>query len=568
MKKLLCILSLSLWCHWMVAQTPKWVEKAKRSVFSVVTYDKDNHILHTGNGFFISEDGVALSDYTLFKGADRAVIINSDGKQMPVQTILGANSIYDVVKFRVGLTEKRVVALTVAQSAPAVGAAVWMLPYSTQKSSAATAGQLKEVSKVSGKYHYYTLGMQMKDKMVSCPIMNADGQVLGMAQKATAGDTLSICYAVDVHFGLDQQISALSLNDPTLNSIGLKKGLPDTEEQALVYLFMASTQVTSEKYLEVLNDFVQAYPNTSEGYVRRANQLWLLSKGELSYLDRIESDWQQALKVTDKKEDVYYNLAKFIYTYQLSKPEKVSKNWTFETALNHLKSAYDTNPLPVYKQLEGDILFAKQDYTGALVAYEQVNRSNLASAATFFNAAKTKELLKADSKEVLALMDSCVARCIAPMTADAAPYVLERAQLYMEMNEPRKALADYDVYYKAVNGQVNDLFYYYREQAALKGRQYQRALDDIAKAIELNPKELTYRAEYGALNLKVGRYEEAVKIMKQGLEIDAKYAELYRLLGICYVQLKQTDEACRNFAKAKELGDSNVDALIEKNCKK
>lgn len=47
-------------------------------------------------------------------------------------------------------------------------------------------------------------------------------------------------------------------------------------------------------------------------------------------------------------------------------------------------------------------------------------------------------------------------------------------------------MLDYDAYYKAVNGQVNDLFYYYREQAALKARQYQRALDDIVKAIELS----------------------------------------------------------------------------------
>lgn len=49
-------------------------------------------------------------------------------------------------------------------------------------------------------------------------------------------------------------------------------------------------------------------------------------------------------------------------------------------------------------------------------------------------------------------------------------------------------MLNYDAYYKAVNGQVNDLFYYYREQAALKARQYQRALDDIVKAVELSPK--------------------------------------------------------------------------------
>jgi len=82
-----------------------------------------------------------------------------------------------------------------------------------------------------------------------------------------------------------------------------------------------------------------------------------------------------------------------------------------------------------------------------------------------------------------------------PVTSAFAPYLLERAQMNLNANQARNAMLDYDAYFKAVNGQVNDVFYYYREQAALKARQYQRALDDIAKAIELNPKDLTYKAE-------------------------------------------------------------------------
>ena len=128
-------------------------------------------------------------------------------------------------------------------------------------------------------------------------------------------------------------------------------------------------------------------------------------------------------------------------------------------------------------------------------------------------------------------------------------------------------MLDYDAYYDAVKGNVNDVFYYYREQAALKARQYQRALDDLAKAIELNPKDLTYRAELAVVNIRVGRNEEAVKILKEALEIDPKYAEAYRLIGIAQIQMKQKAAACESFAKAKELGDPNVDVLIEKNCK-
>ena len=137
----------------------------------------------------------------------------------------------------------------------------------------------------------------------------------------------------------------------------------------------------------------------------------------------------------------------------------------------------------------------------------------------------------------------------------------------MNADQARNAMLDYDAYYNAVNGKVNDMFYYYREQAALRAKQYQRALDDMAKAIELNPEDLTYRAELAVVNLRVGRYEEALNVLKAALEKDPKYAEAYRLMGIAQLQMKKDKEACTSFAKAKELGDPNVDALIEKHCK-
>ena len=83
---------------------------------------------------------------------------------------------YDVIKFRVAITEKKVPSLVVATTAPVTGADAWMLPYSTQKSIACVSGKVKDVSKIAGEYHYYTLSMQMKDKMVSCPVMNAEGR--------------------------------------------------------------------------------------------------------------------------------------------------------------------------------------------------------------------------------------------------------------------------------------------------------------------------------------------------------------------------------------------------------
>ena len=568
MKKILILpLLLFFLIQGSMAQTPKWVEKAKRAVFSVVTYDKNDKMLNTGNGFFVSEDGLALSDYTLFKGAERAVVITSEGKQMPVSLILGANDMYDVIKFRVAITEKKVPALIVAKTAPAVGADAWMLPYSTQKSIACVTGKVKEVSKVAGEYHYYTLGMQMKDKMVSCPVMNAEGQVFGIAQKSSGIDTVTTCYAAGAAFAMAQKISALSLGDAALKKIGIRKGLPETEDQALVYLFMASSSLSGDDYEKLLDDFIRQFPANADGYLRRANYYAAKGKDDHAWYDKAVADFNQALKVAQKKDDVYYNIGKLIYAYQLSKPEKTYKDWTYDTALQNVRQAIGIDPLPIYIQMEGDILFAQQDYAGALAAYEKVNASNIASPATFFSAAKTKELAKGDPKEVVALMDSCIARCPQPITADFAPYLLERAQMNMNAGQPRNAMLDYDAYHTAVKGEVNDVFYYYREQAALKARQFQRALDDIVKAIEMNPTDLTYQAEHAVVNLRVGRYEEAIQILDNILKADPKYAEAYRLLGLCQIQLKKTDEACGNFKKAKELGDPNVDELITKYCK-
>lgn len=52
MKKLLILpLALFLLVQSGLAQTPKWVEKAKRAVFSVITYDKNDKMLNTETDF-------------------------------------------------------------------------------------------------------------------------------------------------------------------------------------------------------------------------------------------------------------------------------------------------------------------------------------------------------------------------------------------------------------------------------------------------------------------------------------------------------------------------------------
>ena len=541
----------------------KWADKARQAVFSVVTYGANGKMLGTGSGFFVSEDGVALSDYALFKGAVRAEIVNTDGKRLQVQEIMGANEMYDVLKFKVALNGQKAAALTVAPNAPAAGATIYLLPYSTQKNTALTSGKVKEVSRVSGTYQYYTLDLPLQDKMVSCPLMDANGQVFALAQQNSDDTDKSTCYAIDARYAMAQEINALSLNDGSLSGIGIKKALPDSEEQALVTLYMASTSTSKEGYAMLLDDFVAKFPNSSDGYVRRANNTLGMSLDEAS-LAKAEADLDKALEVAEDKAEAHYDRASLIYNYQLTNPENVYKDWTYDKALSEVHEALAGNSLPAYSQLEADILFAMQRYAEAYEAIEKVNESPLASAATWYSAAHCKEMMQAPADEILALMDKCIGTFTPPYTEAAAPYLLERARMYADAEKYRPALQDYEEYYKAVNGKVNDQFFYLRGQCAMHAKAFQRALDDFTEAVELNPNELTYRAELAVVNMRVGRNEEAVKVLDEAIAKDATYAELYRLKGLALLQQKKNKDARTAFNKAKELGDPQVDALIEK----
>ena len=565
MKKTIWIMTCCLVAQLASAQAPKWAEKAKKAVFSVVTYDKENKIKGTGNGFYIDAQGTALSDYTLFENAARAVVINADGKQQDVSRILGANSMYDIVKFNTPIDKKQTT-LTLASQPAKVGETVYLLPYSTQKATTLQTGKVTSVDSIGNNSFYYTLEMKTGEKTVSCPIMNANGEVLGLIQKNASDESME-SYAIGASYGASLAISALSMNDGALNKIGIKKALPDTEEQALVFLYMSSEQMDKETYLSVLNDFLSQYPHSMEGYIRRAN--YYMSMKDTSKYPLADEDLKKAIEVSSSKEDAMFQVAKAMYSFLISQEGKEGYGeWSYDKTLELIRDAIQKNNQPLYVQLEGDILFAQGKYGEAFNCYDKVNQSSLASAATFYSAAKAKQLTEgSDINEVLALMDSAIEKLSKPYFGEAAPYFYERADLRAQAGKYREAVMDYNTFYDAVSGDVTAYFYFQREQAEMQCRMYQQALNDINKAVEMAPEEVDYWVEKGSVHLRVNQLDEAIAAFNKALSMNDQYAAAYRMLGYCQAMQKKNKEACANFAKAKELGDEVVDQLIEKYCK-
>lgn len=541
---------------------PKWAVKARNAVFSVVTYGKDDKILNTGNGFYISENGVAVSDYSLFKGAERAVVVTADGKELPVTYILGANDMYDVIKFRTGY-EKKTVALTPASQPGSAGQTVYLLPYSTQKEVAGQSGTILQADTIRNGSFYYTLDMKTSDKTVSCPVMNEAGEVLGLVQKSVDEDS-ETSYAIGVGFANSLSITAMSVNDMTLRSIGIRKELPEDESQALVYLYMASSKLGSDEYLELLNEFIGKYPKNSDGYSRRA--ALYASMGDEAHFRLADDDLGRMLKVSGNSAEGHYNVAKLIYSYVISLDGKEPYgNWTLDRALDEVNMAVKQEGQGLYHQLRGDICFAQRDYEGAFASYDAVNRSSLVSASSFYSAAKTKELIDgADKKEAIALMDSAVSRFITPYGNDAAPYIYERARMKAEDGQHREAVKDFNLFYDAMKGQVSAEFYLIREQSEVQCRMYEQAINDINIAIEMEPDNGEYWVEKGGIHLRVKQLDEAVKALRRAVEINPEDASAYRMMGYAQIMQGSGEEGIANLEKAKELGDTVAPGLIEK----
>ena len=546
----------------LAQELPKWAENARKAVFSIVTYTKDGQILSTGNGFYIDEQGTGVSDYSLFKGAERAIIITANGKELPVKYMMGANDMYDVVKFKTDF-DKKAEALQPATLPSSTGETVYLVPYSTQKSSKGQTGTIAKVDTIGEQQYYYTLTMQTTEKTVSCPIMNAAGQVVGMIQKNNDPESKE-SFAIGIRYLTDLTINALSVNDLALNSIGIKKGLPEDESQALVYLYMASGVYASNQYFDLLNDFISQYPNNMEGYLRRAT--YYINIGDDTHYALAVEDLKKMLDVAEKKDEAHYNIAKLIYSYQLNIGDKKPyASWTFDYALNEINEALAITQEPIYYQLQGDIYFAMQKFTEAYTAYDKVNKSKLASSATFYSAAKAKELIEGtDKKEVIALMDSAIAFYPKPYGKDAAPYLYERARIKSDMEDYRGAVTDYNDFYDAMLGQTSAEFHLIRSQAELNCRMYQQAINDINKAVELDPNNVTYWIEKGGIHIRVNQAAEAIQALTRAIKMDPENAPAYRMLGYAQIQNKEKDKGLANLQKAKDLGDEVADGLLQK----
>ena len=565
MKRILLTFSFfSLLFSFAIAQ-PKFLSKVQKGIFSINSYDKQGNLLRQGTGFYIGANGEAIASYNVFKNAHKAIAVDTNGNQSEVDYVLGADDTYSVVRFHVNTKGNAV--LTAATTPQPIGAQFYAIGYANKGTAAYDNAAVSDTAIIQGKYIYYGLAKTLESNLVGSPVFNESGNLVGMLHPTIGNKS----YVLDIRFRELLKMEAIPSRSASvaLSNIFIPKGLPDTQEEALVYLYFKSKNTGNEEYMDMMNRFVASYSQNAEGYLRRATPLI-----DLLRFDEADKDLQKYLSLVEDKATGNFNVASIIYDKLRLQPEPAYDKWTWDAALQYADKAISLNDTKAsgdeqkandykYKILKAQVLDGKQDFNSSLAIYEALHQE-IGNLPSLYYAISVAREGRGDSlSAVIEPLDSAVAMFGTPMPYEAADYVIRRGQLYANAAKYREAVQDYNQYCYLLNNKVSAVFYYERSQIEVNARMFQQALDDINRAIEMSPQLPLYHVEKAAIAIRVNLLDDCIQACESAIRLNPNIIDAYRILG--YAQLQKGDKASArtNLQKAIDMGDEGAKTILE-----
>jgi hypothetical protein len=244
-------------------------EKCAPAVFYIEISDRNETKTKTGSGFFISDSGLAVTNYHVIVGASSAVIMTNDGKAYPVTGIYGYDKSLDLALIQVGgsgfpsLELADSSSLTIGENAYAIGSP---LGYQDTLSTGIISGIGRQIE---GKTFIQTTAA-ISPGSSGGALLNSAGKVVGITTAMANGGQL---------IGLAAPSNDIRKLDRT-NLVPLPSILPATTYYtdrypvpdfgafagAPVYK-VEKTDENTVSYYYNLNDFSKSVAEAFQGYV-------------------------------------------------------------------------------------------------------------------------------------------------------------------------------------------------------------------------------------------------------------------------------------------------------------
>ncbi|BAZ02770.1 tetratricopeptide repeat protein [Tolypothrix tenuis PCC 7101] len=370
------------------------------------------------------------------------------------------------------------------------------------------------------------------------PILDSNGRVIGIHGRAEA----EVAY--------DQKTGDCGINAECQTQIGFSLGIPVSTFLGLATRFdITSQKVENTKPLQLNTHQVKSIEETvlsnnisqtntiaSQG-LERGNQLWRLNR------------LSEAVAAFDK---VIEQKPSFVYLAYYGKGLALGWDGKYQEAMVAFEQAV---------KLKDDFIPA---WLSLSVAYGKLNQPKIALLAIDKAIQKQpknpilynqKSLILGDMqeyKEAEAAINEAI------KLSPRAVFYTNRGVLYYEQNQWELALTDYT---KAIQINPQDaLTYNNRGNLYSALNQWKLAFDDYAKAIQMNPQYADAYYNRGILYKNQEQWELALADYTQAIRINSQFAQAYNNRGVLYSELKQWELALADYTQAIRINNQHAEA--------
>ena len=199
------------------------VASVQQSVATVVGRDVNGDITSIGSGFFISANGILVTNYHVLDGAYHATIRTRDGETYPVAWVLAKNQLVDLIKVQVEVPPGRVDAIQTSEQVPAVADRVVVLGSPMGLEQTVSEGIVSAIRDLPAGGRILQLTAPISQGSSGGPVVGQDGRAIGVVSfQAASGQNLNFAVAIRSLALLIDEPRKLSLAEWTIR--GSAKG--------------------------------------------------------------------------------------------------------------------------------------------------------------------------------------------------------------------------------------------------------------------------------------------------------------------------------------------------------
>ncbi|MGE0637118.1 MAG: trypsin-like peptidase domain-containing protein [Bacteroidia bacterium] len=470
------------------------ISESEEASFIIYTYDEYGCPSGSASGFFITKEGIGITNYHALDGATKSLLITSDSSKYEIDKILGSDEKKDLIKFQIKNSGNKTFSyLNFSTKSPTKGDKVYCISNPLGLESSFTEGNISAIRKDKNHGKTIQFSAPISPGSSGGAVLNEDGDIVAIATYTKKGGQ-------NLNFGV-------ALNNDLLNSISddefTKKNPKFSKRDNFVILNVKSDNdpfviLNAIEFGENLTTLYMTYTNVrlTENNTNWGIWLELNKKDEGFYLKDITNNTKHYVISSTVGEDAEHPTPISIATslrYKVFFPKinsKIKNLGVIEGTDSRLPNWANIN-LDEYKDLLAfDIEKFKNVY-----AFSLMEEGNIEESENMFY-----DIVSNNPEDIEALNTLGVISFVRDNNSDAITY-----------------------FSKAIEANPSTPVSYINRSFTYKGQgNIQLAIDDISKAINVAPTQPDYYRYREKLYLIMGNKVNAFDDFKKANELYAK----------------------------------------------